>query len=221
MKGRIRTIKPEIALDEELWKLIKEMPEAPVFQVYTMLWCHADREGRFEWRPVALKVVCCPYWDGDFDLVLRGLERHGKVLRYEVDGKQYGWLQTFADEQAPNNREPASSLPAPGDSIGRSRDDDSGGFVYVATYNGAPSFKVGFSKRDPYKRVGDLSTGSPLPLRLIEAIAGSIELETQVHRALSGHRMHREWFAANDASIAILQTWFKRDPRATQWSEEN
>ena len=113
MKGRIRTIKPEIALDEDLWRLCEEMPTAPVFQVYTMLWCHADREGRFEWRPIALKVVCCPYWSGDFDLVLRGLERYGKVLRYEVDGKQYGIVKNLKVHQAFNNREPASKLPPP------------------------------------------------------------------------------------------------------------
>lgn len=113
MKGRIRTIKPEIVLDEDLWNLCREMPNAPVFQVYTMLWCHADREERFEWRPQALKVLCCPYWEGDIDMVLRGLERHGKLLRYEVDGKQYGIVKNLKLHQAFNSREPVSKLPPP------------------------------------------------------------------------------------------------------------
>ncbi len=113
MKGRIRTIKPEIALDEDLWNLCKEMPGAPVFQVYAMLWCHADREERFEWRPQALRVLCSPYWDGDFSGLLDAFERIGFIQRYEVDGKQYGLVRNLKRHQAFNSREPESKLPPP------------------------------------------------------------------------------------------------------------
>jgi hypothetical protein len=44
-------------------------------------------------------------------MVLRGLERKGKLLRYEVDGKQYGLVKNLKLHQAFNHREPASKLP--------------------------------------------------------------------------------------------------------------
>lgn len=121
MKGRIRTIKPEIALDEDLWNLCKAMPGAPVFQVYAMLWCHADREERFEWRPQALRVLCSPYWDGDFSGLLDAFERGGFIQRYEVDGKQYGIVRNLKRHQAFNSREPESKLPPPSTPLAHAR----------------------------------------------------------------------------------------------------
>ncbi len=112
MRGRIRSIKPEVGCDEELWDLEQESG-LPLYRAYTMLWCYADREGRFEWRPRALKVKVLPYFEGDFERVLEALERSRFIVRYEVDGKSYGWVRTFAKHQAINGKEPPSVLPAP------------------------------------------------------------------------------------------------------------
>lgn len=115
MRPRIRAIKPEIGSDEDLWDLGLETG-LPVYQAFTLLWCCADREGRFEWRPRALKAVCLPYWDGDFSRVLDALTTRGFLVRYTSptrEGRVYGLVRTFAKHQHINGREPASELPCP------------------------------------------------------------------------------------------------------------
>lgn len=112
MRGRIRTIKPEIGKNEDLWDLYEETG-LPVYQAFTLLWCYADREGRFEWRPRALKTDVLPYWNGDFSRVLDALVTRGFIVRYTVDGRDYGLIPSFRRHQAVNNRESPSELPEP------------------------------------------------------------------------------------------------------------
>lgn len=114
MRGRIRTIKPEVGKNEELWDLGIETG-LPVYQAFTLLWCYADREGRFEWRPRTLKTDILPYWDGDFSRVLDALATRGFIRRYTVDGRDYGVIPTFTRHQVINNRETPSELPDPFD----------------------------------------------------------------------------------------------------------
>lgn len=110
--GRIRSIKPDIHLDEELWDLEQDTG-FPIFRAFTGLWGQADREGRFEWRPRKLKAAILPYWDGDFSRVLHALATRGFVQKYEVDGRAFGVVRTFTKHQVINNKEAASSLPEP------------------------------------------------------------------------------------------------------------
>lgn len=113
MRTRIRTVKPEIFADEELWFLEKSTG-LPLFRYFIGLWCHADREGRFEWRPLRLGRAILPYGDDrDFGAVLDVLEHHRYVVRYVVNGQQYGYVRTFKRHQAINHKEPQSILPAP------------------------------------------------------------------------------------------------------------
>jgi len=114
MRGRIRTIKPEVAKDEALWDVTQETG-IPVNLAFIHLWCWADREGRFEWRPRALKVECLPYWDGDFSRVLDALATRGFVFPYTVQGRKYGVIVTFKKHQAINGKEEPSRLPPPPD----------------------------------------------------------------------------------------------------------
>lgn len=114
MRGRIRTIKPDIGKDEDLWDLYEETG-LPVYQAFTLLWCYADREGRFEWRPRALKTDILPYWEGDFSRVLDALATRGFIVKYTVDGRDYGLVKSFVRHQVVNCREKASGFPAPPD----------------------------------------------------------------------------------------------------------
>ncbi len=112
MRGRIRTIKPEALLDEGLWDLEQETG-FPIFRAFVGLLCHADREGRFEWRPRALKVAILPYWEGDFSRVLDALTTRGLLVRYAWGTREYGCVRTFTKHQTINAREAESVLPAP------------------------------------------------------------------------------------------------------------
>jgi len=85
----------------------------PVRVAFAGLWCVADREGRFVWRPRTLKVAILPHDVVEFDAVLDALERGRFVRRYEVDGVQYGVIDTLKIHQVINQREAASAIPAP------------------------------------------------------------------------------------------------------------
>jgi hypothetical protein len=118
VRPRIRTIKPEAHTDEALWDLEVETG-LPIFRAFLGLWAFADFNGRFEWRPRALKAGVLPYWDGDFAVVLDALTSAGFVIRYEVDGKTYGVVRTFTEHQVINKRErdAGSTIPAPPESL--------------------------------------------------------------------------------------------------------
>jgi len=113
MSGRIRQLKPDFHMDEEFWALMSAHPDMFLDRAFEGLWCHSDREGRFEWRPQMLKAKILPYWSGDFAAALELLADAGYVVSYEVDGRRYGWVRSFAKHQRPNSREPESSIPPP------------------------------------------------------------------------------------------------------------
>jgi len=107
---RIRSIKPGVWLDEELaslpfeWRLL-----------FIGLWGLADREGRLEDRPRAIKAQCLPYDAVDVDAGLGELARAGFVLRYEAGGRRLILVPGFKRHQIINSREPQSILPPPPD----------------------------------------------------------------------------------------------------------
>ncbi len=119
--ARIRSIKPEFFRHYRLFELEAETG-LPLRVAFSALWCAADREGRFEWVPPQLKVECLPYDDVDFSRVLDALATRGFVVKYEVDGREFGFIPGFTKHQVINNRERASDLPKPPDTKGLTRD---------------------------------------------------------------------------------------------------
>lgn len=112
MRPRIRSIKPEAVKDPELWDAEVESG-LPLFRAFVGLWCCADREGRFEWKPRELKLECLPWWDGDFSRVLDALTTRGFLVMYLHEGRRYGFVRSFMKHQSINNRESESALPEP------------------------------------------------------------------------------------------------------------
>lgn len=110
---RIRTIKPEFFMHADLAD-IDSTTGLPCRLAYIGLWCAADREGRFRWRPRFLKAMIFPFADLDFGDVLSALERAGFIKKYEVDGEHYGLIPSFKTHQVINQREAQSKLPPPG-----------------------------------------------------------------------------------------------------------
>lgn len=108
----IRSIKPDFFRHEGLFRLEKETG-FPMRIVFAGLWCAADREGRFDWKPNILKLDILPWDDCDFGKVLDCLERAGFVVRYEIGGKPYGHIPTFLTHQHVPPKEAASKIPMP------------------------------------------------------------------------------------------------------------
>lgn len=110
--ARIRTIKPEFFLHEGLYDL-EASTGLPIRLVFAGLWTQADREGRFVWRPRKLKTQIIPYDDVDMVRTLDALHQGGFIVRYTIDGEDYGSIPSWPEHQTVNVREPESKIPAP------------------------------------------------------------------------------------------------------------
>ena len=110
--GRIRTIKPEFFRHADLYDAERETG-LPLRLAFAGLWTAADKSGRFKWKPRELKLDCLPHDDVDFSRVLDALTTRGWLVRYAVQGVEYGAIPTWETHQVINNRETPSKLPAP------------------------------------------------------------------------------------------------------------
>lgn len=109
---RIRTIKPDYFLDED----VAQLPY-PVERTFIGLWVHADKAGRLEDRPMKLKVQIDPYREMNMDAALQELHEGGFITRYEVGGKKYLQINNFEKHQRPHHTETESCIPLPNGAI--------------------------------------------------------------------------------------------------------
>lgn len=103
--ARIRTIKPEFFTSEDVVSLT---PLARL--LYVALWCEADREGRFSWKPATFKLRYFPADNCDIKALCDELIAAGLVVLY---GDGLAYIPTFGKHQHVNPRETKSTLPAP------------------------------------------------------------------------------------------------------------
>lgn len=81
------------------------------------------------------------------------------------------------------------------------------GFVYFA-YIGEASpvyIKIGFSKYDPNKRLKNLQTGCPFPIKLLGFVIGRMSQEEELHSVLKDYRIQGEWFDYSDYVERIVR----------------
>lgn len=105
---RARNIKPGF-IDNEI--LAECDPLARL--LFAHLWMYADREGRFEYRPIRIKAKCLPYDQVDIEGLIAQLEERDFVRRYEVDGVLYMYIPEFVRHQNPHKNEAESRIPEP------------------------------------------------------------------------------------------------------------
>lgn len=108
---RIRTIKPEFFVHHGLHIAEKESG-LPIRVAFVGLWCAADREGRFKWRPEELGIQILPYDNVPFSRVLDALVTRGFIVKYRVDDAWFGAIPSWQKHQVINNRERASEIPS-------------------------------------------------------------------------------------------------------------
>ena len=105
--ARIRTVKPDYFQHEGIFDA-EVKSGLPLRLAYVGLWLVADRRGLFRWRPRALKTNILPYDDAiDFAGVLEALASHGFIVRYVVNGEEFGAIPAFLKHQRPHVREVA------------------------------------------------------------------------------------------------------------------
>lgn len=99
---RARNIKPGFFINCEL----SEVDFASRL-LFIGLWCYADREGRFEWKPKQIKAAIFPYDNVNIEKLL------GNLMSLHVitcnDG--VGYIPNFKKHQHPHPHEPKSVLP--------------------------------------------------------------------------------------------------------------
>lgn len=108
--ARIRSIKPGFFTSEDVSRL-------PLRARLTWigLWTHCDDQGRAKDN---VKLIKAAVWPLD-SVTLRDVEEdlatlavHGRIVRYEVDGRRYLAVTNWGDHQKPN-RPTGSKIPAP------------------------------------------------------------------------------------------------------------
>jgi hypothetical protein len=103
--ARIRTVKPEFFIHEGLQDLEAEHPGFYPMFVYQGLWLQCDSNGVFPWRPRQLKLYILPFLPFDMATSLDILEEAGYIVRYKVDGKEFGHVPTFRFHQRLSGKE--------------------------------------------------------------------------------------------------------------------
>lgn len=77
--------------------------------------------------------------------------------------------------------------------------------IYFVEADGAGAIKIGFvAGEDAADRVRDLQTGSPVPLRLLGTMPGTLQDENDLHRRFASARIHGEWFRPTPELLAII-----------------
>lgn len=108
--ARSRNIKPGFYQNETLAECD---PLARI--LFSGLWCWSDRSGRMEYRPKRIKANILPYDDCCIEQLLIQLAERAFITVYAADdGHKYIQVNTFEEHQNPHQREPASTIPAPG-----------------------------------------------------------------------------------------------------------
>lgn len=97
---RIRTIKPDFFRHEGLAELPFEARLG-----FQGLWCLADAEGRLEDRPKRIKADIFPYDDLEIEPILNSLHLAGFIVRYQVEGKGYIQIPSWAKHQRLSGKE--------------------------------------------------------------------------------------------------------------------
>lgn len=97
--SRIRSIHPGLHTDDDFMAVTAEAPLAAV--LLPGLWCEADDQGVFLWKPATLKARVLPNVNADVTELLGVLERHRFVLRFTAEGREYGAIRNFRRWQRP------------------------------------------------------------------------------------------------------------------------
>jgi hypothetical protein len=105
---RARNIKAGFFENEELAQLPYEAR-----LLFAGLWCYADREGRFEWRPKRIKALLFPYDEIDITCHLMSLHDMTLILQYKYHTNTFGFIPAFKKHQNPHPHEARSTLPDP------------------------------------------------------------------------------------------------------------
>lgn len=183
--ARIRSIKPDFFLDEELAAL-----SMGARLLFIGLWTLADRDGRLEHRPARIKAAVFPYEDVDVRPLIDELHSSRFIDVYESEEKACISVRNFAKHQRPHPKETSFGLPSPTGSVlatsGRR-------WVYFIQATSGGPVKIGTAANVQH-RLDGLQTASAEVLQVLGVMEARARLEGELHRRFDGLRMLGEWF---------------------------
>lgn len=64
-------------------------------------------------------------------------------------------------------------------------------------------YKIGFTKREVYKRVKELRTGNPADFKIINVFSSiwGTKIESALHRRFAFKKINREWFNLSEEDV--------------------
>lgn len=80
--------------------------------------------------------------------------------------------------------------------------------VYLIGSPDSPLVKIGWSD-NPKRRLRNLQSGSPVPLRLLAVYEGGHYVEAELHRRFADKRVHGEWFDLGPDPVAVVGPFAK------------
>jgi hypothetical protein len=106
LMARIRSIHPAIFTDEVFVSLSESSQ-----LLWIGLWCEADDQGVFEWKPLSLRMRLRPVSGKPIDEQLDELCETRCLARFEVEGRPYGVIRNFVKHQRPKSPKVVHPLP--------------------------------------------------------------------------------------------------------------
>lgn len=79
------------------------------------------------------------------------------------------------------------------------------GFVYLMQQGEDGPYKIGFTQHDPLRRIKQLQTGNPAPIRLVSKFSASVAVEAYLHGKFSDLRLQGEWFKPDAAILGAFE----------------
>ena len=77
-------------------------------------------------------------------------------------------------------------------------------YLVSSTIEGDTCYKIGYSKRDPNKRIKEMKTGNASQLDLIDSFQSKwgTQIEAKLHRMFQDKKISGEWFRLNSNDIS-------------------
>lgn len=104
--SRIRSLHPSLFTDERYMAL-----SFPARELIKGIWCEADDQGVFEWKPLTLKARIMPADAIDMAALLDELIAGQFVIRFDLEGRSYGAVRNFRRFQRPKKPTATHLLP--------------------------------------------------------------------------------------------------------------
>lgn len=171
---------------------------------YRRLMSIVDDYGLFDARPAILRSKLYPLRidkvsEPDIVKWISECETAGLVRQYHVGGKDYLEISDFGQTL----RQKKAMFPHPPWSE-RGKEEHVGYVYAIGTAWGEP-IKIGYSL-NPWARVREISTGSPVDLSILATWKGTKTDEGEIHKVMSEYRVKNEWFSPPENIINHLRS---------------